>query len=147
MNVNHSPLVKRKSLPAPNPATQAAHRREISIQVTLPLVIALLVFIGVGIWLVWAGVGTVERWAQIAMIFILLIAFILGLVLMGIVIGLLFLIIQVMRVIPPYTRLAQDAITKINQRVKTGADISIRPILELQKFLAVMDVLLGRQKK
>ena len=139
--------MKRSSLPGPNPATQAAHRREISRQVTFPLVIALIVFIGVGIWLVWSGVGTVERWAQIAMIFMLLIVMVLGLLLFGVAIGLLFLITQVMRVIPPYTRLAQDAITKIDQRVKTGADISIRPIIELQKFLAVMDVLLGRRRK
>jgi hypothetical protein len=147
MNTTHSPSTNRKSLPTPNPATRAAHRREISRQVVWPLVMVLIVFIGVGVWLAWTGVGTVERWSQIAMIFMLLFGLVLGLLVFGVAIGLLFLITQVLHIIPPYTRLAQDAIMKINRRVKTGADISIRPVIELQKFLAVVDTLLGKRKK
>lgn len=147
MNTIHSPSSKRRSLPTPNPATQGIHRREISRQVILPLVIALIVFIGVGVWLIWNGIGTVERWAQIAMIFMLLFGLALGLLIFSVTVGLLFLITQVLRIIPPYTRLAQDAITKINRGVKTGADISVRPVIELQKFLAIVDVLLGKRRK
>jgi uncharacterized protein involved in cysteine biosynthesis len=147
MDVNHPPSAKRKPLPAPNPETRDAHRREISRQVILPLIIALIIFFGVGAWLIWAGAGTVERWAQIAMIVMILSVIMLGLLVFGLAIGLLFLITQVLRILPPYARLAQDAIMKINHRVKAGADISVRPIIELHKFLAMVDVLLGKRKK
>jgi len=147
MDVSHSPSTKRRSLPTPNPETRATHRREISRQVTLPLVMCLIVFISVGIWLILSGVGTVERWSQIAMIFMLIFGLVLGLLILGITIGLLFLISQVLHIIPPYTRLAQDAIMKINRSVKIGADISVRPIIELQKFLAIVDVLFRKSRK
>jgi predicted PurR-regulated permease PerM len=146
MNDNYPPPAKRITLPKPNPATQAAHRREAARQIVLPFVFALILFISVGVWLVWAGVGTVERWAQIAMIFMLLLGFVLGLLLLILAIGVVYLITQVLRTIPPYARLAQDAITKIDQQVKAGADISVRPVIEVQKFIAMVDVLLGRRK-
>jgi hypothetical protein len=136
----------KKQLPAPNPFTQASHRREVKRQVLLPLTIALVVFLSVGIWLAWAGVGTVERWSQIAVIFMLIIGLVLGLIFLGVIIGLFYLIIMILRTIPPYARMAQDAITKINQQVKAGSNVSVRPVIEIQKFLAMVDVLLGRRK-
>jgi hypothetical protein len=136
----------KNPLPAPNPFTQASHRREVKRQVVFPLAIALIIFISIVTWLVWAEIGTVERWSQIAVIFMLFIGLVLGLIFLGVIVGLLYLITMILRTIPPYARMAQDAITKINQQVKAGANVSVRPVIEIQKFLAMVDFLLGRRK-
>jgi hypothetical protein len=106
----------------------------------------LIVFIGFGIWLAWMDIGSVERWSHIAIIFILLLGLVLGLILFSIIIGLMCMTTMVLRSIPPYARMAQDAIEKINQQVKTGSNISVRPVIEIQKFLTMIDVILGRRK-
>jgi preprotein translocase subunit SecY len=146
MNSEYPSSPTNKPLPTPNPFTQASHRREVKRQVVLPLGITLFIFISVVTWLAWAGVGTVERWSQIAVIFMLMIGLVLGLIFLSVIIGLFYLITMILRTIPPYARMAQDAISKINQQVQTGSNVSVRPVIEIQKFLAMVDVLLGRRK-
>jgi predicted PurR-regulated permease PerM len=146
MNADYPPPYTKKPLPSPNPVTRAEHRREVNRQVILPFIISLIVFVGFGIWLAWMGIGSVERWSQIAIIFMLVWGLVLGLIFLIIIIGLMYVTTMVLRTIPPYARIAQDAIEKINQQVKTGSNVSVRPVIEIQKFLAVMDVVLGRRK-
>lgn len=146
MNAEIPSTPAKKPLPSPNPVTQAAHRREVNRQVFLPFAIALIFLLTMGTWLVWANIGTVERWSQIAIILMLVMGLVLGLIILGVTIGLLYVITMVLRTIPPYARIAQDAIVKINQQVKAGSNVSVRPVIEIQKFIAMMDVLLGRRK-
>ena len=147
MNSDNPSTPVKKPLPPPNPVTRAAHKREVSRQVILPLVVMLFVMIGVGVLLIWAEIGTAEQWSQIAMIFMLLLGLVLGFILFGLTVGVLYIITQVLRIIPPYARIAQDAIMQINRQVRSGSDISVRPVIEIQKFIAMVDVLLGRQKE
>jgi len=146
MNADYPSPYTKKPLPSPNPVTRAKHRREVNRQVILPFFISAIVFMGVGIWLAWMGIGSVERWSQIAIIFILVLGLVLGFILLSMIIGLMYVTTIVLRTIPPYARIAQDAIEEINQQVKTGSNVSVRPVIEIQKFLAMMDVILGRRK-
>lgn len=140
------PQIRGKSLPEPNPATQAAHRREVAWQVMIPFIGALVIFIGIVVALVGTGVGTVEQWAQIAVIFMSFFGLALGLVVLAVLVVLFFVITQVLKLLPPYARVAQDAIMQIDRQIKAGADISVKPVIEVQRFLAMVDVLLGKRK-
>ena len=136
----------KRSLSEPNPETRAIHRREVFRQITLPLLFMLIVLIGVGIWVVWAGVGSIERWSQIATIFLTLFGLLIGLIVLAVFVALIFIVTQILRILPPFTRIAQDAIEKIDRQVKAGADISVKPVIEVQRFLAVIDALFKRNK-
>ena len=137
---------KRVNLPVPNPVTQAKHRREIWRQVITPLIIFLVVFIGIIISLVLTGVGTVERWAQVSSILLIMFGMVLGLIVFALLVAAAYIITQILRILPPYSRLAQDAIEKIDSQVKSGADISVKPVMEVQRFLAIIDALFKRRK-
>lgn len=147
MDSEYATTQAKKPLPPPNPVTQAAHKREVRRQVLLPLIFVLLALIGIGVWVIWAGIGSAEQWAQIAQIGMLLMGLVLGLILLVIALGVLFLISYVLGIIPPYARVAQDAIRQIDQQVKSGSDIPVKPVIEIQKFIAMMDVLVGRRKE
>lgn len=136
----------KRSLPEPNPETRAIHRREVFRQITLPLIFMLIALIGAGIWAVWAGVGSIERWSQIATIFLAFFGLLIGLIVLAVFAALTFIVTQILRILPPYTRIAQDAIKKIDRQVKAGADIAVKPVIEVQRFLAVIDVLFKRNK-
>ncbi|MGD8458643.1 MAG: hypothetical protein PVF83_19875 [Anaerolineales bacterium] len=147
MNKDHPSMSTQKKNLSSNPITKATHRREINRQVTLPFAFALILIIGIAFWFSWAGIGSIERWSQIALIFILLMGLVLGLIFLVISIGLLYMVTVILRTIPPYAYMAQNAILKIDEQIKSGSNLSVRPVIELQKFLAIMDVILGRGKE
>jgi len=68
-----------------------------------------------------------------------------GLVILVFLGGLVYLVSQILRQLPPYTRLAQDGIETIKERAIAGADISVKPVMKIQSFLAVIDALRGRR--
>ncbi len=135
-----------KPLPKPNPVTQAEHRRQMIRQVTWPLVTAILLVVGLAAALIYNQVGTVERWSQIATLFILLPAMLIGLILLGILAGIVFGLSQLLRFLPPYARLTQDAVEKVSRQIKAGAEISTKPINQIRRFIATIERLLGRTK-
>jgi len=136
---------KRPALPPPNPVTQRAHRRQILRQVTLPLlfVVALAV---TGIWIATTQqIGGVARWAEISAIFVILPLLIVTLIPLVLAVVVIYGIQQVLKSLPPYTRKTQLAIERIQRQIKSGADISIKPILQIQGFLAVITSLIGKR--
>ena len=133
-----------RPLPKPNPVTRAAHRREVLRQVTLPLILFVLGFIALVVWFVLAKVGTVAAWSQIATIFLVLPAMMLSLLLLVVLAGLVYVIAQALHFLPPYARLTQDAIERVNQQVKAGADVSAKPIIQIRSYIAMLDALFGR---
>lgn len=135
-----------KPLPKPNPVTQAEHRRQMIRQVTWPLVITILFVVGLTAVLIYNQVGTVERWSQIAAIFITLPALLIGLILLGILAGIAFGLGQLLRFLPPYARLTQEALEKVGRQIKAGAEISAKPVNQIRRFIATIERLLGRTK-
>jgi hypothetical protein len=129
----------------PNPETRASHKREFSKQVLLPLGLFLLISAGVVTAAVYFQVGGVERWSQIASIFLMIFWMLLGLILLVILGGLVYVVSKIMQLLPPYTRIAQDGIETIRKQVEAGTDITVQPVIKIQSFLAVIDTLLGRR--
>jgi hypothetical protein len=129
----------------PNPETRASHKREFGKQVLLPLGLFLLVSAGAVTAAVYFQVGSVERWSQIASIFLMLFWMLLGLILLVILGGLVYVVSKLLQLLPPYTRIAQDGIETIRKQVEAGMDITAKPVLKIQSFLAVIDTLLGRR--
>ena len=136
-------LQKRK--PLPNPLTRAAHRKEFRLQVLLPFVLFVLAAAAAVGLMIYYGVGTVERWSQVATIFLVLFWMVIGLLVLVVVIGLIFVISKLLQLLPPYTRMAQDGIETIKRQVESGANITIQPIIKIRSFLAVIDALRGRR--
>jgi uncharacterized protein involved in cysteine biosynthesis len=129
----------------PNPKTRATHKKEFRNQVLIPLILTILIsVIAVGV-LIYYGVGSIERWSQIASIFLIMFWMVIGLLLLTITVGLIFLISRLLQLLPPYTRMAQDGIETIKHQVESGTDITVRPVIKIQSFLAVIDALLGRR--
>ena len=134
-----------KPLRGRNPLTHKKHRREMLRQVLLPLGIALVVITAAAVWLGVSGVGTVERWSEIAVLLLLFPVIALGLVVLALLLGLIYAVSMVLQILPPYARMAQDAIVRIKKQVETGAEISAKPVIQIQSFIAMIEALLGRR--
>lgn len=134
-----------KPLPKPNPRTQAEHRRQMIRQVSWPLIIGILAILAVVVTMIINNIGSVELWSQIAMIFVVIPTLLLGLFLLVLLIGVSIGIGQLLHFLPPYARLTQDAIDKVGQQVRSGAEVSMKPVKQIQRFIAMIEKFFTRK--
>ncbi|HAY84663.1 MAG TPA: hypothetical protein DCY42_06990 [Chloroflexi bacterium] len=127
--------------------TRAAHKKDFFLSVTLPLVLVVLFMISLVIAFILIPVGDIVTWSQIASIFLVALALILGLITLIIVGGLVYLVSYILKVMPPYTRMAQQGIDTIREQATRGADITVKPVIQIQSFLAAVNAIFGRKKK
>lgn len=133
-------------LPEPNPVTAANHRRSFFRQALLPVIVFLILSAAlVGVF-IWQGVGTVEVWSQIATIMLISLWMLLALILLAIAAGALYLVSYILKILPPYARLAQDGIETVKMQVEKGADISAKPVIQIKSFLAVVNAIFRRNQ-
>jgi len=126
-------------LPERNPATYAAHRREVFWQITFPFILALIILLGLVAGVILAGyqgMEAVSRWADVSLIWLLLPLLIVLLVTLVVLSGVVYLITKLLGVIPGYARIAQDFFLLIQARVKSISDKLVEPILKLHSFKA-----------
>lgn len=147
--MDESTLSEEKSftLPEPNPVTKAAHRRDFFRRVTLPLIVGLLILIGIAIAFILIPVGDVETWSQITSILLIGLTMIGGLLVLAFLGGLVYLVSYLLGILPPYTRMAQDGIEQIQEYAEKGADIPVRPVIQVQSFIAAINALFNRRSK
>ncbi len=143
----YADVTKEKiDLPEPNPVTQASHRKEFFRQVWLPFGLFLLLSITAGVLFIVYDVGTVESWSQIATMLLVVTFMVIGLLTLVLLVGLVIAVTYLLRLLPPYTRMAQEGIETIKTQVTKGADITAKPVIQIQSFLAVLDTLFSRDK-
>ena len=146
MEENTTATAQKPDLPEPNPVTKAAHQRDYRRSVLFPLIGFILLLVGVTVAFVLLPVGDVPTWSQIATILLIMLALLLGLIVLVILGGLVYLVSYVLGILPGYTRMAQDGIETIKRQAIKGADISAKPIIQVQSFLAVVNAIFGRKQ-
>lgn len=128
--------------PTRNPKTQAAFRRQVRLQIYLPLGLGILAVGGVGIGLALEGVGTVSAWADITLVYLLIVALIVGLVALAAVGALAFGVGWVIVRLPGPAMQTQVLIARAAGIVRRGAEAGIRPILVTRSAWASVRVAL-----
>jgi hypothetical protein len=146
MEENTTTPERKIELPEPNPITRAKHRRAFFREVLLPISLFLLVSIALVVVFIWQGIGTVAAWSQIATIFLIIFWMLLALVLLAVLVAFVYLISYVLKVLPPYARLAQEGIETIQTQVEKGADITAKPVIQIKSFLAVVNAIFRRNQ-
>ncbi|MGD2027681.1 MAG: hypothetical protein PVI99_07680 [Anaerolineales bacterium] len=134
-------------LPEPNPVTQAAHKRDYFRKVLLPFILFLLILIGLGVAFILIPVGSVETWSQIATIILIIVGLIIGLIVLAVLGGLVYLVSYILGILPGYTRMAQEGLETIREQSAKGADLTAKPVIQVQSFLAVINAIFGRKQK
>lgn len=127
------------SAPLRNPVTHEKHRREVSRQVFLPLIIGvvlLCVASGFVAYVGLAGTGDVSRWADISLIWLILPAMIATLVFLALLVGLVAAVTWMLGKLPPLARQVQDFMARVNFAVHRGADAAASPFMRVRGMSA-----------
>jgi hypothetical protein len=113
----------------PNPVTQAAFRRQVRLEVYLPITLAVLVLaLLVGVVVV-VGVGSAGAWADMALVLLAVPLAVLLVVLTAALGGGIYLMVRLIREVPSVTSGLQDGADRLAGAVRRGSDAAVQPIL------------------
>jgi len=123
------------------------HRRQFWIQIFLPMILAVLFIIAVGVI---TGVATFGAngnspvWAAISTIWLVIPVMFFGLVFLILVAGLVYLLARTLQVLPPYTSKAQYYVNRGASEAKRFSDMAAEPVLFLESIKASLKTIFGR---
>jgi hypothetical protein len=124
--------------PERNPKTHQTHRREVFLQITLPLLIGLVFVLTLAVLAVVAATtdGSAKQAADASLIFLIIPLMFATVLFMLVLAAFAYGIIWLNGALPIYTKQAQDILERVRQQVQVGSDKVVEPILKLRSFLA-----------
>lgn len=135
-------------LPEPVHESYRKHRKQRTMQIILPIVLAALLFIAAIVLLniaTFRDNGDVGRWAAISTMWIAIPVCIMGFVFLAVLGGLVYLMGRLLGIAPRYTGKAQDFVHKLAIRIRRAADVAVKPVFAVGGFGATLKALLGRK--
>lgn len=115
--------------PIPNPVTQAAFRRQVRLEVYLPLGLIILLIVILGTAAVVVAWGTASSWADTVIVLLAVpMAVALLIVLAGLVAASVGLIAAIRR-IPEVTVGLQDGVVRVSEGVRQGSDATAKVVI------------------
>ena len=135
-----APVEKKKFvLPERNPVTHAAHRREMLLQVTMPLVIGILILLAGIVGVVYAATqksGEVSRWADVSLAWLLLPVLLVALLMFVGLSAAVYGMAKLLGVLPGYARLVQNYFLLAQTKVRQVSDKIVEPVLKARSAQA-----------
>jgi hypothetical protein len=128
----------KAQLPHPEHHSYQLHRKQLNLQIILPMVLSALVLVGMVVLISFATFksdGDVSRWAAISTIWIIIPALFAGLIVLAILIGLIYLMARALSALPHYTGIAQDYVYIARSYIIRGADMAVKPVIALEGFI------------
>ena len=115
-----------------NPVTRAQTRRQVWLQVYLPMGIGILL-LAVLVFLLWrGGTATASAWADSALALMILPFLLLGLLMLAFFVVLAVGVGRLIGIIPLPARRAQDVMKNAAAMIRKGGDQAVRPMLVIQ---------------
>ena len=139
----------KAKLPQPVHESYLKHRRQLTWQIVVPVVltaillIALIVLINIATF---RDNGDVARWAAISTMWIAVPIMIGMLVLLALLGGVIYLLSKLLNITPRYTGLAQDYVYRVAGAIKRGLDALMKRFIEIQGVLASIREFFNRLK-
>ncbi len=124
--------------PERNPKTHQMHRREVFLQITLPLMVGLVLVLILVVLTLMAATsgGSVAQAADASLIFLIIPLMIVTVIFTLIFGAVAFGVAKLNEALPIYTRQAQDLFQQVCRQVQMGSDKAVEPILKIRSFFA-----------
>lgn len=121
-----------------NPKTRERYRRQVWLQIFLPLGLLLLLLVVAGVFL-WPGSPpAASAYADTALVFLILPVMLFGLIALAVVVAGIYLLVMALRRIPEAVYQVQLALDRVKRKVGQGADLAVRPFVRLSAIRAAL---------
>lgn len=138
----------KAALPLPEHESYRKHRRQVTQQIILPLILAVLLMLALCVWIGFATFrdnGDVGRWAAISTVWILIPILAAGLLTFAILGGLIYLMARLLGLLPTYTGLAQDYVQLGALYVQRFTEAAVKPVFAAGGLAAYFKAIFGRK--
>ncbi len=133
-------------LPKPVHESYRRHRKQLTSQIILPMVLTALLFIALVVLIniaTFRNNGDVARWAAISTMWIVIPFFVVGFVFLALLVGLIYLLARLLGIAPIYTNKAQNFVHKLAIRIRLAADATVKPVIFLDGIGVTIKTFLG----
>ena len=114
-------------------------RRQIWMQIYLPLGMGVMILAALVFWVWQAGFGAVTVWADVALVVVLIPLFVLGLIILIVLAGLTYGVFWLFGWLPDPLYRLQSIIARVERGTQKGADSVARPMLVVQAVIAMLE--------
>jgi flagellar basal body-associated protein FliL len=133
--------------PYENHASYRKHRKQAWLQIYVPILI--IIILGFAMAFVMGssamkGQGDSQRWAAISTIWLVVPILIFSLVVIALLVSGIYLMMRLLKLIPPYSAKAQYLVNQTVQKTRYYADQSVKPVLFVEGVLASIKVFFRR---
>lgn len=125
-----------------NPLTHKKHRAEVFWQITFPLILGALVFIGLAAWTIYTattGHG-IRKPADISLIFLIIPTMVMFLIPLVILLGMAYGVIWLNKNTSGFMLRVQDVVNQVRDGVQKGSDKAVSPVIQINSKLASFHV-------
>jgi len=133
-------------LPKPVHESYRRHRKQLTSQIILSMVLTALLFIALAVLIniaTFRNNGDVARWAAISTMWIVIPFFVVGFVFLALLVGLIYLLARLLGIAPIYTNKAQNFVHKLAIRIRLAADATVKPVIFLDGIGVTIKTFLG----
>ena len=126
---------------SPNPVTQAAFRRQVRREVYLPIAMTVLAIVLLVAVVIVVAYGTASAWADMALVLLAVPVAVLLVGLTAVLGAAIYLMLLLIREVPPLTSALQDGAERLEGAVRRGCDAAVQPIFAPAGLAAGLAVL------
>jgi len=122
------------------------HRRDVNINILLPVILAALVVVGLAVLAIFGATGNnaaVSLWADVAAIWVIIPMMFLMLVIVVLTGAIVYGMSRLLKVSPHYTGLAQEYALWFAAEVRLWADRAVKPVLLVKSWSGIF----GKKQK
>jgi hypothetical protein len=124
-----------------NPITHKIHRKEVFWQISFPMILGSLLVIGLAVITILSATrgGSLRQSADTSLVFLILPIMLMAILPLIIFAGLAYGVIMLNKILPAYALKFQDAMIKVRDGVRAGADKAVEPVLRFKSRMASLE--------
>ncbi len=130
----------KQPLPKPNHPSYQKHRRDVTRQILVPIILVTIIglgFVALSIYGVVGRSANVSLWADISLIWLIIPMMFLALVILALVGGMVYGLAKLLGATPRYTGLAQHYALWLNAEIVLWTEKIVQPVLSLKAWLGI----------
>ena len=113
-------------------------KRQIWLQIYLPLILGVIILVGLGIWVVLEGFGTASVWADVGLVLIIIPTFIIGVLVFAALIAITYGLFRLIDILPdPFDKIFMT-VDRVGEVTSQGMDLAVKPVINVQKTGAAL---------
>src|SRR3989304_73237 len=100
-----------------NPQAQARHKQEVLWQITLPLILGIIFFIGASVFVTLGAGSDASRWADATLVWLIIPWLIVSILVIGVQIGLIYVVVKLIHKLPSVSYTLYGLLRRVHARV------------------------------